>query len=103
VVGELLGEQSSHILTAVGATDGDKPRGERMDAFWPIGQTIAPGQVLRYRVQVGYRSSACGSGDAMGLGGFPAVHIIVLGRGYTRTSHVPLWWVERGASQACGN
>jgi hypothetical protein len=103
VVGELLGEQSSHILTALGATNGDKPRGERMDAFWTVDQTIAPGQVLRHRVQVGYRSSACGSGDAMGLRGFPAVRITVLGRGYTMASHVPLWWVERGAPQACGN
>jgi hypothetical protein len=101
IVGELLGEQTSHILTAVGASDGGKPRGERMDAYWLVDQTIAPGHTLRYRVQVRYRSSACGSGDAMGLGGFPAVHITVLGRGYTRASHVPLWWAERAASQAC--
>jgi hypothetical protein len=101
MVGELLGEQASHIIMAVGATDEDKPRGERMDAFWPVDQPIAPGHILRYRVQVGYRASACGTGDAMGLGGFPAVHITVLGRGYTRASHVPLWWAERGASQGC--
>lgn len=48
IIGGLLGPQSSHILTAVDATDGGRPRGDRLDAYWPVHRTIAPHHTAGY-------------------------------------------------------
>ncbi|HEY6933695.1 MAG TPA: hypothetical protein VI452_09870 [Marmoricola sp.] len=103
IIGGLLGPQSSHILTAVHATDGGRPRGDRLDAYWPVHRTIAPHHTARYRIGVRYRPSGCdGNASAMGIGGFPDAHITVLGRGYIRLGTRPLHWVQRGRSPGCG-
>lgn len=100
--GDLMGAQSSHIITALGATNGGRSPGERLEAYWPVHHTIAPGHTFGHRVLVGYRTSGCdGHHGPMGIGGFPDARISVLGRGYTRSSSVGLLWAQQGPAPGC--